>query len=225
MSTSEQINELATALAKAQGEIKNVVLNQENPFFKSKYADLAAVREATIPYLSKHDLSIVQYTETVAAGMLLHTRLMHSSGQWIDGDYPIATDVLKPQAVGSALTYARRYSWAGITGLAAEVDDDGNSAQDHSKTNGSHTRQAPPIDHELVCERLLNTMKQTKNYSDYYEWQRRNKDDFASLPLDKQKKIRKEREPLFATFPPMTNTEQAKEASKPPLPDDDIKYE
>jgi hypothetical protein len=65
---------------------------------------------------------------------------MHSSGQWIQSDYPITNDTNKPQAMGSALTYARRYSLAAMGVLAAEEDDDGNAAQDHGKANGNGNR-------------------------------------------------------------------------------------
>lgn len=129
MNTSEQINELAGALAKAQAEMKNATLNKVNPHFKSKYADLAAIRDAVVPILSKHGLSIVQGTTAGGAFLVVTTRLMHSSGQWIQSDYPITNDTNKPQAMGSALTYARRYSLAAMGAIAAEEDDDGNAAQ------------------------------------------------------------------------------------------------
>ena len=89
MRTSETINELAAALAAAQGEMQNAAMSAENPHFKSRYADLAAIRNATIPALSKNGLSILQAMSTNSSEMLLTTRLMHSSGQWIESAYPI----------------------------------------------------------------------------------------------------------------------------------------
>lgn len=131
--TSEATNELATALAKAQAEMTNASMNRVNPHFKSKFADLAAVRDATIPVLAKHGLSLVQFTTTHfdqnGVTIVLRTRLSHSSGQWMEGSYPIPSHPDKPQIMGSALTYARRYSWAAMCGIASEEDDDANAAQ------------------------------------------------------------------------------------------------
>jgi hypothetical protein len=135
MNRSEQINELATALAAAQGAMENASFDAENPAFKgSKYATLAAIRNATIPQLSKHGLSISQIMEMNGQGMLLVTRLLHTSGQWMESHYPLPVSD-RPHVMGSAITYAKRYSWAAIAGVATE-DDDGNAAQDAPK-NGT----------------------------------------------------------------------------------------
>jgi hypothetical protein len=135
MRTSETLSDLAAALATAQGEMSNAVLNKTNPHFRSKYADLAAVREATIPVLSKHGLSLVQMTGFDAEGtFLLTTRLLHASGQWMESVYPLPMMPDKPQVMGSAQTYARRYAWTGMCGIASEEDDDGNHAQEGAKS-------------------------------------------------------------------------------------------
>jgi hypothetical protein len=131
----EPVNELMAALAKAQGEMSNAPFDATNPHFKSKYATLASIRDATIPHLAKHGLSIHQVTKINGDGMLLATRLAHSSGQWIESVYPLPNSS-KPHEMGSAITYARRYSWAAITGIAAEEDEDGNAAQEGAK-NGT----------------------------------------------------------------------------------------
>lgn len=131
MRTSETIAELATALASAQGEMSNAVYNRQNPHFRSKYADLASVRDATIPALSKHGLSIAQVTSFDAdRSFILTTRLSHASGQWMESEYPLPLQPDKPQVMGSAQTYARRYAWASICGIAADEDDDANAVQD-----------------------------------------------------------------------------------------------
>lgn len=123
-----ELNELAKALSAAQGEMENAKMNGTNPHFNSKFANLAAIREATLPALTKHGLAITQFTTYTDTGtLLLVTRLMHASGQYVEGEFPIA--IGKPQEMGSALTYAKRYSWSGITGVAADEDDDGQSAQ------------------------------------------------------------------------------------------------
>lgn len=140
---SEQINELAAALAKAQGDMKNAALNRTNPHFKSRYADLAAIRDAVIPALTKHGLALVQYTDWTADGLTLRTRLTHASGQWIESTYPLPVVLDKPQAMGSALTYARRYSMAAMCGISAEEDDDANAAQGAAVQKPAATKQAP----------------------------------------------------------------------------------
>jgi hypothetical protein len=119
---------LAKALAAAQSEMRNATLNKVNPHFRSKYADLAAIRDTTVPVLSKHGLSIVQFTRLSDAGLVLVTRLMHEGGEHIEGEYPLPMATDKPQQMGSALTYARRYCWSAMVGISADEDDDANSA-------------------------------------------------------------------------------------------------
>jgi hypothetical protein len=120
---SAEIKELATALAKAQADIKPAVKSSDNPFFKSKYADLAAVVEACKDALSKNGFSYVQSIQ----GDTLVTTLLHSSGQWMRSVAAIKPVKSDPQSFGSAVTYMRRYSLAAIVGVCTE-DDDGNAA-------------------------------------------------------------------------------------------------
>jgi hypothetical protein len=126
--TSDSINELATALAAAQGEMKNAALNRINPHFKSKYADLAGIRDTVTPALTKHGLAVVQGTDTTDGGIVVVTRLLHKSGQWMESRFPIAYD--KPQTMGSAYTYARRYSLSAMCSISADDDDDANAANE-----------------------------------------------------------------------------------------------
>jgi len=129
MQRSESIKEIATALAKAQGEIKGAVKDSDNPFFKSKYADLASVVEAIREPFSKNGLSYIQTVEpSDGEEVRVETTILHSSGEWLSGGV-LAVPVSKQdaQGFGSALTYARRYSLSAATGVAPE-DDDGNAA-------------------------------------------------------------------------------------------------
>lgn len=129
MEMSEKIDALAEALAKAQGEMKNAVKGCDNPFFKSKYADLAECLNVAREPLSKNGLSIFQANEGIVESnkLAVTTMIMHSSGQFlkVTSSYPIQKN--DAQGFGSTLTYARRYSLAAALGLAQE-DDDGNSA-------------------------------------------------------------------------------------------------
>ncbi len=134
MNTSENISELAAALAKAQSEMKNAIAGADNPFFKSKYAELSVVRDAVTPALTKNGIAVTQMTDIGEGVLVVCTRLIHSSGQWIESRYPITNDTNKPQAMGSAMTYARRYSLSAICGISSEKDDDGNAANEHGKT-------------------------------------------------------------------------------------------
>lgn len=133
---SDEINELAGALAKAQGTMQNATMNKTNPHFKSKYADLSSVLDAIRSPLSAAGLSIVQTMHITDRGMVLSTTLMHSSGQYISTDYPLP-QTQRPHEMGSALTYARRYSIASLVCNSADEDDDGNAAMTSKPTNGN----------------------------------------------------------------------------------------
>jgi len=152
-SSLDGTGQLYAALAEAQAIMPNAVLNKINPHYKSRYADLAAIRDATLPALTKHGLSIVQYTAIDESGnLLLHTRLAHKSGHWVEGIYPLPIALDKPQAMGSALTYARRYEWASICGIAAEEDDDANAAM--GAVNNGKLKRPMPVEDDvpLVAE-------------------------------------------------------------------------
>jgi hypothetical protein len=124
---SEQINELAAALAIAQGQITGALKDSANPFFKSKYADLASVWDACRKHTSENGLAVIQTTMANESGAYVVTTLAHKSGQWIRGFLPIKAKDDGPQAQGSGITYARRYALAAIVGVA-QVDDDANAA-------------------------------------------------------------------------------------------------
>ncbi len=130
---SAEIGELATALSKAQGQITGALKDSSNPFFKSKYADLASCWDACRKQLSENGLAVIQTTcfafQQGCNDPVLVTTLTHSSGQWIRGCLPIKAKDDGPQAQGSGITYARRYALAAIVGLA-QIDDDAEAATD-----------------------------------------------------------------------------------------------
>lgn len=133
MVRSESIGKLALALSKAQGEIKAAVKDSDNPFFKSKYADLASVWDACRKALSDNELAVVQTTVN-GEGCTVETTLIHSSGEYVGGVLYLKPVKDDPQGVGSAITYARRYGLAAIVGIAPE-DDDGNAASEPSNAD------------------------------------------------------------------------------------------
>jgi hypothetical protein len=131
VTTSEQINEIATALAAAQGEVQNVVKDAKNPHFKSNYATLDAITDTVRPVFAKHGLAVVQIPNCVDNIVTVETIVTHKSGQWIRGVTSSPITKADPQGVGSACTYLRRYSLAAIASLA-QTDDDGNAASQSS---------------------------------------------------------------------------------------------
>lgn len=131
---SEQINELAAALSKAQASITGALKDSANPFFKSKYADLASCWDACRKQLTDNGLSVMQTTDIVADTVVVRTTLAHSSGQWISGILPVRAKDESPQAQGSGITYARRYALAAMVGLA-QIDDDAEAAQGRTGIN------------------------------------------------------------------------------------------
>jgi hypothetical protein len=134
MNTSEQIDQIAAALAGAQCEIQNPKKGNVNPHFRNRYADLASGLDTVRPVLGKHGLSVVQLTSSDGEMVTLYTRILHASGQWLESTYPVCR-LGKHQEMGAALTYARRYALFAAIGIAGEDDDtDGEGAAD---ANGS----------------------------------------------------------------------------------------
>ena len=137
MSTNETrsatIGALAAALAKAQGALPHAIKDSANPYFKSKYADLAAVWDACRGPLSTNELAVIQSVlDDPANRVVVETVLMHSSGEWMSSRISMAPKDDTPQAVGSAITYARRYGLQAMVGIAPD-DDDGNAASGRDK--------------------------------------------------------------------------------------------
>jgi len=122
---------IAKKLAEAQAEMKNASLDGLNPHFTSRYATLASIRDATVPILAKHGIALVQGTQVLDGTLVAFTRLAHGD-EWYESTYPVAIE--KPQQMGSAITYAKRYMLAAMCGIAAEDDDDGNAAQTSGAT-------------------------------------------------------------------------------------------
>lgn len=125
---SPTIGAIAGALAKAQREIKNAAKTSDNPFFKSKYADLAEVKDACWEPLTKNEIAVIQGPLTRGRRAGVRTMLAHSSGEWMACTALATPKDEGPQSYGSVVTYLRRYSLAGFAGVATE-DDDGNEAQ------------------------------------------------------------------------------------------------
>jgi hypothetical protein len=145
MTTSDSINEIAAALAKAQGQMTGALKDAANPFFKSKYADLASVWEACRTPLATNGIAVVQSPTVNEMRVSLDTLLVHTSGQWIRNSLSCAVKDDSPQVIGSATTYLRRYALQSLVGVAAE-DDDGEAAEGRNKPS-AHARTPALVQH------------------------------------------------------------------------------
>jgi hypothetical protein len=122
------MKEIAQALVLAQSAFQPALKNSQNPHFRSKYADLGACIDAVIDALHANGIALIQHTEESDKGVIISTTFLHRSGEIYDaGSLFVPAAQQTPQAYGSALTYARRYSLMTACGIAPE-DDDGNAA-------------------------------------------------------------------------------------------------
>jgi hypothetical protein len=197
MITSENIGDLAQALAKAQVELQNPPKNKINPHFQSSYVDLADGLDVIRKILGKHGIAFVQATRIDEEFIFLHTRLMHSSGQWLESVYPVCGPD-KHQAMGSAMTYARRYSIFGLVGVAGEDDDDGNTASDAksapSKPTAKNTKAIKPAtldnaDSELLAKGMKYALDMVETREQLIAWATENKANKERLTAEHQKMI------------------------------------
>lgn len=138
--TSETIINLSKALVETQKELKQPLKDAKNPFFKSEYVPLENVAEAITESATKHGLAFSQYATTTETGNVsVGTIVFHESGEFIE--FPpliLKPENTKPQSIGSAITYAKRYSLSAVFGITSDKDDDGN------KVNGNGEPQKQP---------------------------------------------------------------------------------
>lgn len=177
---SENIGQLAGALAKAQGAMRNAAKDSLNPHLGSRYADLASVWDACRTALSENGLAVTQRVRTGPTYVRVITMLLHESGEWMrdmatwpafgmrkktkDGEeQPSGPAPITSQSLGSAITYGRRYALAALVGVAAgEEDDDGEAAATQQSNAARRKQEAPtkqppahtkpPVDHKKEAE-------------------------------------------------------------------------
>lgn len=140
MTQSESIGELAAALSKAQAEMTGVEKNATNPFHKNSYAKLDAVCAAS-RIISKYNMCLTQTVQLVNNTFVLETMLIHSSGQWKCGHYPLNPIKNDPSGFAGAVTFARRNSELAILNMAPEEDDDGNAASNRAENKQPEKKQ------------------------------------------------------------------------------------
>jgi hypothetical protein len=210
MNRSESIATFAGALAKAQAEMQNAAKDAANPHFKSRYADLASIWDACRAALTKHGLCVVQTPATEGTKVSIITTIFHASGEWISSELATQAADAKPQSIGSALTYLRRYALAAMAGVAPEEsDDDGEAAQGR---NGGYSRAAQQprpassveqqlsISQQLIAAKTRDEMtavyERAKDELDDETWERFKRDHakkYDELRAAAQSKLRGEK--------------------------------
>lgn len=144
------MKEISQAIVKAQKAFAPALKTNSNPFFKSKYADLSACIEAVIDALHSNGIALIQRNHDCENGIKVETILLHESGEEFSGGI-LHVPALKndPQAYGSALTYARRYSLMATCGIAPE-DDDGNlGSRSFTQSSAPNLQPLPITKNEL----------------------------------------------------------------------------
>jgi len=173
---SENINELGAALAKAQAVITGAKQDKKNPFLKNNYATLSSVWDACRAPLTDNGLCVVQTTEYNEQGQLvLATTLIHSSGQWLKGFTPILVQKQDAQSMGSAITYARRYSLSAIAGVAPDDGEDDGSQATSPRGNAKEgqpiqkrqpAQEKPKVSAGVISEKQVNLLYARLNGND-----------------------------------------------------------
>lgn len=177
--TSETIINLSKALVETQKELKQPLKDAKNPFFKSEYVPLENVAEAITESATKHGLAFSQYATTTESGNVsVGTIVFHESGEYIE--FPpliLKPENTKPQSIGSAITYAKRYSLSAVFGITSDKDDDGNKAngngepqKQQQKRNQKQAPQNEPNVHEIVEKYVQKLEELGVNRADVVEY-------------------------------------------------------
>jgi len=174
--SSGNIDKLAEALAKAQGAMEPAIKSSDNPFFKSRYADLYSTWQACREPLTSNGLSITQLPDDSSDGYVgIVTILMHTSGQWIKSK--ISTKLVKPdpQALGSAISYLRRYALQAIVGISTADDDSESAMGAHRQDNGGNgsdkksTKPDKKVEKTKTFADIMATIKSLVGEEAYYD--------------------------------------------------------
>lgn len=173
MDKSESIKALACALSNAQAEMDGATKGSNNPFFKSKYADLSSVIQAIKEPFTNHGLSYSQFPIESGGRIGIETILMHSSGEWLCQSFTVNLTKQDAQAAGSAITYCRRYGLQSIAGIPSE-DDDGNHA---TKTTKQPTKASLPENVATAVKGIKASLHASQSSGVINWWKSLNKGD------------------------------------------------
>lgn len=160
MNKSESIKEICSALNKFQAEVNNPKNTENNSFFKSKYAPLDVVINATKPTLTKNGLAVFQNVSGDGEHVSITTLITHVSGEWLESDTLTLNNsdnkgVSLAQAAGISITYARRYQLSGMLGISSEDDTDGNNVKQQNNKKAAPTNDAPkqnPTNADIISD-------------------------------------------------------------------------
>lgn len=180
MKTSEHVNEIGKAMASVQGEMKPAIKDSNNPFFKSKYSNLTSVWESIREPLKKYEISIFQDVVSTDHGISVVTKMIHSSGQWIEfGPLEIPLGKRDAQSIGSATSYAKRYALSAACGVVTDdEDDDGEKAMNRNgqesmpknvnKTKAVETPKASSLENCIISGQIETIEKLIKQCDEGY---------------------------------------------------------
>lgn len=155
MKKSDQINEISKALAAAQREMKAALKDSTNPFYNSRYSDIATIWDIIREPLMSREIAIVQDAVNGERGVEVTTILLHSTGQWIEFG-PLCIPLTKKDAhgIGSAITYAKRYALCAAVGIvSSDDDDDGNAAKE-----AYHAKEKPNTPFEKISKQEIDQL-------------------------------------------------------------------
>ena len=195
MKKIKPIPRLAVALALAQAKITDAKLNKTNSFTNSSYADLTSVWSACRKVLTDNDLSIIQrFFDNDRGELVLETILLHTSGESISSELKLMGPIRDWHSMGSAITYARRYSICALVGIAPDgEDDDGNSAQRDAKqatTAGSRKSYPKKKKTPTLAEQKKEALEIIAEVEEADEYLRNKEIDPADPPKQVIDKIR-----------------------------------
>ena len=155
---------IAAALLAAQTSFKDPVKDATNPHFKSRFVSLKGILDEVRPKLHAQGIVLVQAIDFEASMTFVRTMLLHTSGQSIESRYPVVcAKANDPQAMGSAITYARRYGVASICGIAPadEADDDGESAVETREPVKSKMATKPVTSYDMIEQAISDIQQAT----------------------------------------------------------------
>ena len=166
MRTSEDLSKLLPALCVAQSTIQTAKKDKVNPFHKSRYADLASVQESCKTPLLENGLMVIQDVNTSDASIMVTTRIVHSSGQWIEvGPLSVPLKNNDAQSVGSAITYGRRYSLSSMLCIITEDDDGQAAVQEDKKKPATALARTANVEKAISGNKINEEQISTMNHA------------------------------------------------------------
>lgn len=161
MKQSEQINELAAALAKAQAVMPKAKMSGVNSRFADKatgktgaYATLDDIRDAVKDTLTANGISYTQHPYSINGEVGVETMLIHSSGQWMRSRFGVPASKHDPQAYGSLLTYVRKFALAAAAGVSTQEDTDADEVSHEPPSPTISVKQVAKIQNLLAAKKI-----------------------------------------------------------------------